>query len=148
LDTDLFLKEWGIDGTNSVRGGLLKPNPHASPRQITMLQRSETKVGKDLGKTTGWIHRASLKMKKVTMLKGVSYDRIDENGIHITIKDQTQFIEADTIIICAGQVSVNLLHEELIALGKTPTLIGGGKLVKKIDAQRAIREGSELGANI
>ncbi|MEN8927627.1 MAG: NADPH-dependent 2,4-dienoyl-CoA reductase [Flavobacteriales bacterium] len=148
LDTDLFLKEWGIDGTNSTRGGLLKPAPHPSPREITMLQRSETKVGKDLGKTTGWIHRSSLKMKKVTMLNGVSYGRIDENGIHITRNNQSQFIEADTIVVCAGQVSVNVLHEELIALGKTPHLIGGGKLAKKIDAQRAIREGSELGAGI
>jgi 2,4-dienoyl-CoA reductase (NADPH2) len=125
LNKDLFLKEWGIDKTNSTRGGLVKPAPHPSPRQITMLQRSETKVGKDLGKTTGWIHRQSLKMKKVTMLKGVSYNQIDEKGIHITIKEQTQFIEADTIIICAGQVSVNQLNEELITLGKTPHLIGG-----------------------
>lgn len=148
LDTDLFLKEWGIDGSNSTRGGLLKPAPHPSPREITMLQRSETKVGKDLGKTTGWIHRSSLKMKKVTMLNGVSYDRIDENGIHITRNNERQFIEADTIVVCAGQVSVNLLHEELVKLGKTPHLIGGGKLAKKIDAQRAIREGSELGAGI
>lgn len=148
LDTDLFLKEWGIDGTNSVRGGLLKPNPHPSPREITMLQRSDTKVGKDLGKTTGWIHRQSLKMKKVTMLNGVSYDKIDEKGIHITINEKQQLIEADTIVVCAGQVSVNLLQEELVKLGKTPHLIGGGKNAKKIDAQRAIREGSELGAEI
>ena len=148
LDTDLFLKEWGIDGTNSVRGGLLKPNPHPSPREITMLQRSDSKVGKDLGKTTGWIHRQSLKMKKVTMLNGVSYNKIDEKGIHITINEKQQLIEADTIVVCAGQVSVNLLHEELIKLGKTPHLIGGGKNSKKIDAQRAIREGSELGAEI
>lgn len=148
LDTNLFLKEWGIDGTNSVRGGLLKPNPHPSPREITMLQRSDSKIGKDLGKTTGWIHRQSLKMKKVTMLNGVSYDKIDEKGIHITINEKKQLIEADTIVVCAGQVSVNLLHEELIKLGKIPHLIGGGKNAKKIDAQRAIREGSELGADI
>lgn len=148
LDTNLFLKEWGIDGTNSVRGGLLKPNPHPSPREITMLQRSNSKIGKDLGKTTGWIHRQSLKMKKVTMLNGVSYDKIDEKGIHITINEKKQLIEADTIVVCAGQVSVNLLHEELIKLGKIPHLIGGGKNAKKIDAQRAIREGSELGADI
>jgi len=113
-----------------------------------MLQRSETKVGKDLGKTTGWIHRSSLKMKKVTMLNGVSYDRIDENGIHITRNNEPQFIEANTIVVCAGQVSVNALHEGLIALDKTPHLIGGGKLAKKIDAQRAIREGCELGAEM
>lgn len=148
LNKDLFLKEWGIDKTNSTRGGLVKPAPHPSPRQITMLQRSETKVGKDLGKTTGWIHRQSLKMKKVTMLKGVSYNQIDEKGIHITIKEQAQFIEADTIIICAGQVSVNQLNEELVTLGKTPHLIGGRKLAKKIDAQRAIKEGSYLGAKL
>jgi len=148
LDTDLFLKEWGIDGTNSVRGGLLKPNPHPSPREITMLQRSDSKVGKGLGKTTGWIHRQSLKMKKVTMLNGVSYNKIDDKGIHITINEKQQLIEADTIVVCAGQVSVNLLHEELVKMGKTPHLIGGGKNAKKIDAQRAIREGSELGAKL
>jgi len=148
LDTDLFLKEWGIDGTNSVRGGLLKPNPHPSPREITMLQRSDSKVGKGLGKTTGWIHRQSLKMKKVTMLNGVSYNKIDDKGIHITINEKQQLIEADTTVVCAGQVSVNLLHEELVKMGKTPHLIGGGKNAKKIDAQRAIREGSELGAKL
>ena len=82
------------------------------------------------------------------MLKGVSYNQIDEKGIYITINGQPEFIEAETIIICAGQVSVNQLHEELIALGKTPHLIGGGKLAKKIDAQRAIKEGSYLGAEI
>ena len=82
------------------------------------------------------------------MLNGVSYDKIDEKGIHITINEKKQLIEADTIVVCAGQLSVNLLHEELIKLGKTPHLIGGGKNAKKIDAQRAIREGSELGADI
>lgn len=148
LDKDLFLKEWGIDKKNSTRGGLVNPAPHPSPREITIMQRSETKVGKDLGKTTGWIHRQSLKMKKVKMLKGVSYNKIDEKGIHITINEKPQFIEADTIVICAGQVSVNSLFDELKILGKTPHLIGGGKLAKKIDAQRAIKEGCELGATL
>ena len=148
LDTNLFLKEWGIGKANSTRGGLIKPTPHPSPREITLMQRSDTKIGKDLGKTTGWIHRQSLKMKKVNMLKGVFYNHIDEKGIHITIKDQPQFIEADTIVICAGQVSVNELYKELISLDITPHLIGGGKLAKKIDAQRAIREGCELGAKL
>lgn len=148
LNLNLFLKEWGIDKTNSTRGGLVKPIPHPSPRKITLLQRSKTKVGKDLGKTTGWIHRQSLKMKKVNMLNGVSYQKIDEKGIHITRNEKSQYIKADTIIVCAGQVSVNELHTELITKGKTPHLIGGGKLAKKIDAQRAIREGSYLGAEL
>lgn len=148
LDKELFLQEWGIDKFNSTRGGLVEPSPHPSPREITMLQRSKTKIGKDLGKTTGWIHRQSLKMKKVNMLNGVSYQKIDEKGIHITHNEKPLYIEADTIIVCAGQVSVNELHNELITKGKTPHLIGGGKLAKKIDAQRAIREGSYLGAEL
>ena len=148
LNPKLFLKKWGIDPTNSSRGGLIEPAPHPSPRKITMLQRSETKVGKDLGKTTGWIHRQSLKIKQVSMINGVSYDRIDEKGIHFTVNNEPHFVQADTIVVCAGQVSVSHLYEEMIASGKSAHLIGGGKLAKKIDAQRAIKEGSMLGAKL
>ena len=149
-NVELFLKEWGVDYTNETRGGIegiiAKPTP--SPREITLLQRNEGKVGRNLGKTTGWIHRQSLKKKKVKMLKGVTYHKIDDNGIHISIGDKKQYLEVDNVIVCAGQISVNELHEKLIVSGKKTHVIGGAKRASKIDAQRAIKEGFILGMGI
>ena len=149
-NVELFLKEWGVDYTNTVRGGIegIKAKPEPSPRKITLLQRNESKIGKNLGKTTGWIHRQSLKKKKVKMLNGVSYHKIDDGGIHITIGEKKQYLEVDNIIICAGQISVDELHEKLKTTTKNIHLIGGAKLANKIDAQRAIKEGFLLGMKI
>lgn len=150
LDGQKFLTEWGIDGNNEVRGGIegIEAKPHPSPREVFLLQRKETKMGAGLGKTTGWIHRSSLKMKKVNMINGASYDKIDDKGLHITVKDKSQLLEVDNIVICAGQVSVNALYEELKDTNTNVHIIGGAKLSKEIDAQRAIREGSELAAKL
>jgi 2,4-dienoyl-CoA reductase (NADPH2) len=146
LDVQKFLTEWGIDGNNEARGGIegIVAHPHPSPREVFLLQRKESKMGGGLGKTTGWIHRSSLKMKKVIMINGASYDKIDEKGLHITVKEKTQLLEVDNIILCAGQVSVNSLYEELKDSKTNIHIIGGAKLSKEIDAQRAIRQGSEL----
>lgn len=150
LDVQKFLTEWGIDGDNEVRGGIegIEAKPHPSPREVFLLQRKETKMGAGLGKTTGWIHRSSLKMKKVNMINGASYDKIDDKGLYITVKDKSQLLEVDNIVICAGQVSVNTLYEELKDTNTNVHVIGGAKLSKEIDAQRAIREGSELAAKL
>ncbi|SFZ78528.1 NADPH-dependent 2,4-dienoyl-CoA reductase [Chitinimonas taiwanensis] len=150
LDTDAFLREWGIDKTLTQRGGLAPQGaqPHASPRQVWLLQRKASKVGDGLGKTTGWIHRQSLKMKQVEMLSSVSYEKIDDAGLHIRIKDKAQVLPVDNVIICAGQEPLRELEEALKAKGKTVHLIGGADVAAELDAKRAINQGSRLAAVI
>jgi 2,4-dienoyl-CoA reductase (NADPH2) len=145
LDIKKFNKEWGVDEDYTGRGAWAAPQPDASPRQVTMLQRKSSKMGAGLGKTSGWVHRASLKMKNVEMITGVSYDKIDDQGLHITINDMEQrVIECDNIILCAGQVSRRDLQENLEAAGVPTHLVGGSKLAGELDAKRAIKEGFEV----
>jgi len=114
-----------------------------------MLQRKQTKMGKGLGKTTGWIHRASLKMKNVQMVSGVDYTKIDERGLHFTIQGgEPQVIECDTVVVCAGQLSRRDLLEELENANIPTHLIGGSKLAGELDAKRAIKEGFLVAAAI
>jgi len=150
MDIQAFLTEWGVDATNQVRGGIegILPHPQPSPRIVYLLQRKETKVGDGLGKTTGWIHRASLKSKKVKMINSVQYEKIDDVGLHITIAGKPQLLEVDTIVICAGQVSKNELFEPLKAKGKSVHLIGGAFMAGELDAKRAIDQGFKLGLSI
>lgn len=145
-----FLKEWGIDENNEVRGGIegIKPEIEPSPREITMMQRKKTKIGAGLGKTTGWIHRLSLKNKKVRMFNAVQYNKIDDKGLHITRKGKEELIEADNIVICAGQYSVNELYEPLKEKGVNVHLIGGAFEAGELDAKRAIEQGSKLAAEL
>ena len=149
LDIEMFNQEWGVDTDYTHRGAYEQPNPEPPARQITMLQRKTTKMGKGLGKTTGWIHRAALAMKQVKMVSGVSYDRIDDQGLHVTIKGQApQIIECDTIVVCAGQLSRQDLLADLEAADVSTHLIGGSKLAGELDAKRAILEGFELAAQL
>jgi len=150
LDVQEFLTEWGVDPKNEVRAGVegIIPNPHPSPRLVYLLQRKETKVGDGLGKTTGWIHRASLKSKKVKMINAVQYEKIDDSGLHISIGGKSQLLEVDTIVICAGQMSKNELFEPLKAKGKSVHLIGGAFMAGELDAKRAIEQGFKLGLSI
>jgi 2,4-dienoyl-CoA reductase (NADPH2) len=143
-----FLKEWGIDGTNEAPGGIegIHPQPEPSPREIFLLQRKESKVGTGLGKTTGWIHRSALKSKQVRMMNSVNYERIDDQGLHITVNGKPQLLEVDNVVICAGQHSNTALHDSLKAKGVTVHLIGGAKLAAELDAKRAIDEGSRVAA--
>lgn len=143
-----FLEEWGIDAKNEARGGVegIQPKPEQSPREVYLLQRKESKVGKNLGKTTGWIHRLALKNKNVQMINAVQYDKIDDKGLHITVNGQPELLEVDNIIICAGQLSNNQLMEPLKAKGKNVHLIGGADLASELDAKRAINQGSRLAA--
>ncbi|MDC7713408.1 NADPH-dependent 2,4-dienoyl-CoA reductase [Vogesella sp. LYT5W] len=150
LDAAAFMREWGVDMALAHAGGLAPqgPQPHPSPRQIYLLQRKSSKVGDGLGKTTGWIHRASLQMKKVQMIAGVGYDRIDDAGLHVTIKGEAQVLEVDTIVICAGQDPLRELQQPLIDAGKTVHLIGGADVAAELDAKRAIDQGAQLASRI
>ena len=155
---DDFLKEWSIDGTNSTRGGLLPPagaaaaNGGGAPppaREITLLQRKRGKHGAGLGKTTGWIHRASLKARHVTMLGGVSYVAVDDDGLHVKLKDGTPHVlDVESIVVCAGQTPLRELQAPLSALGVPVYLIGGAHEAGELDAKRAIDQGSRLAADI
>ncbi len=152
--TDLpeWMAEWGVTDPETERGGLSPegPKPDAPARQVTMLQRKAQKMGKGLGKTTGWIHRASLKMKKVRQVTGVRYDRIDAAGLHVSAEDATDpaLIEADTIVLCAGQVSERSLADALQAAGREVHVIGGADVAAELDAKRAIDQGTRLAATL
>ena len=140
-----FMKEWGIDMTFGSRSGIegVTAQPEPSPREVYLLQRKTTRVGKGLGKTTGWIHRAGLAMKGVRMLPGCDYSHIDDQGLHITVGDNTQILDVDTIIICAGQ---DPLRELVDGLNLPHHLIGGADEAGELDAKRAIDQGTRLAA--
>ncbi|AXK38601.1 NADPH-dependent 2,4-dienoyl-CoA reductase [Crenobacter cavernae] len=146
LDPSAFMTEWGVDMNVSRPGGLAPqgPQPHPSPRKVWLLQRKNSKPGEKLGKTTGWIHRASLKMKGVEMQGGVSYDRIDDAGLHVTIGGEEATLAVDNVIVCAGQEPLRELAEPLKALGKPVHLIGGADVATELDAKRAIDQGTRL----
>lgn len=139
-----FYKHWGIDPTYRHAGGLTTPAPEPARRQVFLLQRSTHKVGETLGKTTGWIHRAALKAHGVVSVNAVSYRRIDDAGLHITVKGVDRLIPADTIIICAGQEPLRDLHHGLRQRGLTAHLIGGADEAAELDAKRAINQGTRL----
>lgn len=144
-----FLEYWGIDPQNQVRGGLLnKPQPIKPIRDITLCQRKDTKVGADLGKTTGWIHRTVLKQHQVQFLKGVTYRKIDNEGLHITQDGKDTILQADNIVLCAGQTPLQVLLQPLIQAQIPVSLIGGAFEAKELDATRAIRQAAELAAKI
>ncbi|TQC49647.1 NADPH-dependent 2,4-dienoyl-CoA reductase [Rhodococcus sp. WS4] len=147
-DIAAFYGKWGIDTQYSGDGGLTEPVPPSTDRIVHLLQRKTTKVGAGLGVTTGWIHRAELAQRGVNMIAGVAYRRIDDDGLHITVDGETQTLEVDTVIVCAGQDSRRDLYNELVALGANPHLIGGADVAAELDAKRAIRQGVELAASI
>jgi 2,4-dienoyl-CoA reductase (NADPH2) len=146
-----WLQEWGVGDPADARGGLRPegPKPEAPTRQVTLLQRKSEKLGKRLGKTTGWIHRAGLQMKNVQMVGGVNYDRIDAAGLHVSegvAHDNPRLIAADTIVLCAGQVPQRSLADALIAAGRSVYVIGGADVAAELDAKRAIDQGTRLAA--
>ena len=147
---EAFAKEWGIDLTLKARGGVegIKAQAPVSARKIWLLQRSAGKPGKTLGKTTGWIHRLSLRHRGVQMLGDVTYERIDDMGLHISINGEKQLLEVDHVVICAGQVSNLDLANTLEGRGLSLHIIGGAKKAAELDAKYAIREGSELAAKL
>lgn len=148
LNPQKFYDEWGIDTSYAHVGGLKQPVLEQSDREIYLLQRKAKAVGASLGKTTGWIHRTGLKHRDVKMIAGASYDKIDDQGLHITVNDQSTVLEVDHVIICAGQESYTAMYDQLKADGKNVHLIGGAKEAGELDAKRAIRQGAELAATI
>ena len=146
-----WMREWGVADPADARGGLAAegPCPSAPARQVTLLQRKAERPGKGLGKTTGWIHRAALQMKNVQMIGGVNYERIDDAGLHVTFgeaRENPRVIPADTVVLCAGQVSDRSLADALAERGITAHVIGGADVAAELDAKRAIDQGTRLAA--
>ncbi|MBT8476032.1 MAG: NADPH-dependent 2,4-dienoyl-CoA reductase [Alphaproteobacteria bacterium] len=150
-DLPEWLEEWGVADPEAHRGGLRPEGPQPSPpvRQVTLLQRKAEKLGRRLGKTTGWIHRAALQMKQVKMIGGVNYEKIDAEGLHVSFgeaRENPQVIAADTIVLCAGQLPERSLADEVTALGRPVHVIGGADVAAELDAKRAIDQGTRLAA--
>lgn len=145
---DEWLKEWGIDKNIEARGGIagMKPEFHASPREIFMFKRSKGKFGGNLGKTTGWIHRTNLKKKNVQFINEVQYSKIDDDGLHYIQNEEQKVLNVDNIVICAGQTPFKELLAPLEAAGKKVHVIGGADVAAELDAKRAIDQGCRLAA--
>ncbi|QSX35209.1 NADPH-dependent 2,4-dienoyl-CoA reductase [Shewanella avicenniae] len=151
LVPEKWYARWGIDTQYQHRGGLvdaLETEQPSEPRELYLLQRKPTPIGKGLGKTTGWIHRAMLKLHHVKQLVGVEYKKVDDDGLHIVHQGQAKLLPVDTVVICAGQESNGQLADELIAAGIAVHLIGGVKIAAELDAKRAIRDAALLAAAI
>ncbi|MWD27748.1 FAD-dependent oxidoreductase [Aquicoccus sp. SCR17] len=153
LDLALWREEWGVGDPEQTPGGLSPEGPRPQPpaRQVTLMQRKAKALGKGLGKTTGWIHRATLRMKGVEMLGGVNYERIDDEGLHISFGEERKdpkVLAVDNVVLCAGQVSETTLAEALRAQGMEPHVIGGADVAAELDAKRAIDQGTRLAATL
>ena len=149
LDLGLWMKEWGVGDPAKARGGIVRPQIAPPARQVTLLQRKASALGKGLGKTTGWIHRSALKMKNVEMLGGVNYEEITDKGLFITFgekREKPTLLEVDHIVLCTGQEPLRELQAPLTAAGVKTHLIGGADVAAELDAKRAINQGSRLAA--
>ncbi|WP_426688716.1 FAD-dependent oxidoreductase [Rhodanobacter ginsengiterrae] len=147
-DVTRWTREWGVDMDLQQRSGLQPSLPEPPARQVWLLQRSEGRPGARLNKTTGWVHRATLKAKRVTMLGKVGYERFDDQGLHITLDGKPQTLPVDHVVICAGQEPNRGLADELIAAGVTVHVIGGADVAAELDAKRAIDQGTRLASKI
>ncbi|MFJ8584516.1 FAD-dependent oxidoreductase [Streptomyces sp. NPDC093595] len=147
-DPETYFRQWGVDMAYTGRGGLRAPERPRPPRTVHLLQRKASKVGAGLGKTTGWIHRTELKHRGVTMVAGAVYERIDDEGLHITVDGEARTIPVDTVVLCTGQEPRRELFEELSAAGVRVHLIGGADVAAELDAKRAIDQGTRLAASL
>jgi 2,4-dienoyl-CoA reductase (NADPH2) len=151
LDLPAWMAEWGVGDPGVTRGGLVPPRIEPAARDVYLLQRKATPLGKGLGKTTGWIHRAALRAKRVTMIGGVNYERIDERGLHLSYgeaREKPTLLEVDTVVLCAGQEPLRELDAPLRAAGMTVHLVGGADVAAELDAKRAIDQASRLAAGL
>ncbi|QBG96916.1 NADPH-dependent 2,4-dienoyl-CoA reductase [Xanthomonas oryzae] len=148
LDPQRWMAEWGVDPSFETRGALTKPQPARPARQVWLLQRSPGKPGARLGKTTGWIHRATLKAKGVKMLGSVEYLGVDDAGLRIRVEGSEQLLDVGTVVVCAGQEPRRELLAALQANGQQPHLIGGADVAAELDAKRAINQASRLAATL
>jgi len=140
-------QEWGVDIDSDNPGHLIEKKPHAPEREVYLLQRKKSALGAGLNKTSGWVHRAALKMKDVEMIGGVSYDKVDDEGLHITVKGKQRVLDVDNVVICAGQESRKELYSE-DSENTNFHLIGGAEFAGELDAKRAIKQGAELAASL
>jgi 2,4-dienoyl-CoA reductase (NADPH2) len=150
LDPQMFAREWGIDSNLSARGGVKQAEIEETGerRSIFLLQRKASRPGKGLGKTTGWIHRASLKARGVEAIAGVSYEGIDDRGLHIATDGTARVLDVDSVIICAGQEPLRALAAGLENAGVAYTLVGGADEARELDAKRAIAQASAVAARL
>lgn len=150
LDIDIFAKEWGVDFKNHPRGGVtgVEPVVAKSDREVTLMQRKETPVGRGLGRTTGWTHRLTLARRGVKMINGIDYLRIDDDGLHVLIHNEPETLDVDTIVICAGQEPLRTLYDELKQSEQPVSLIGGAYEALELDAKRAINQACYLAAAV
>ena len=146
-DPQAFMAEWGIDATFESAGGVSDFAPkHPAAREVFLLQRKAEKLGRSLGKSTGWIHRRALGMRGVTLLGGCEYVRIDDDGLHLRVDGEPRTLDVDHVIVCAGQEPLRELHEPLRRRGRSVHLIGGADVAAELDAKRAIDQGTRLAA--
>lgn len=148
LDIERWCDEWGVDLSVAAPGGLKAPQRPEVPRQVSLLQRKTSKPGKGLGKTTGWVHRASLRHRGVNMLPGCEYVGIDDDGMHVRIDGEPRLLPVDTIVVCAGQESVLDELDALRDAGVSAHVIGGADRAAELDAKRAIDQGARLAASL
>jgi 2,4-dienoyl-CoA reductase (NADPH2) len=149
LDLGAWMREWGVTDPAEARGGLM-PGPEVAPpaRKVWLLQRKGSKPGAGLGRTTGWIHRRALKMKDVEMIPGASYERIDDEGLHIAVGEKRSVLEVDHVVLCTGQEPLRELQAPLAAAGIITHLVGGADVAAELDAKRAIEQAARLAARL
>ncbi len=151
LDLPAWMAEWGVGDPAVTRGGLVTPRIEPPAREVTLLQRKAAPLGKGLGKTTGWIHRAALRAKRVTMIGGVNYESVDERGLHLSFgeaHEKPMLLEVDTVVLCSGQEPLRDLEAPLRAAGANVHLVGGADIATELDAKRAIDQASRLAARL
>jgi 2,4-dienoyl-CoA reductase (NADPH2) len=151
LNLKEWKSEWGVADPQEARGALTTPIPAPAAREVYLLQRTKGAQGRRLGKTSGWVHRASLKAKGVTQLSEVNYERIDDDGLHISFgphREGARVLEVDNVVICAGQEPVRELADGLRRNGIDPHIIGGADVAAELDAKHAIKQGTELAARL
>ena len=150
MDIREFQQEWNVDASLTKAGGLLGDPlaPKPSPREITMLQRKKTRPGLGLGVSTGWILRSSLEKRGVKIIGGVTYQRIDDRGLHFVVEGEPRTLAVDTIVICAGQESNRGMFDELREAGIEAHVIGGAKEAAELDAMRAVEEGARVAQSL
>jgi 2,4-dienoyl-CoA reductase (NADPH2) len=147
-DLDEWMSHWGVGDPAVHPGGITEKKPRTPAREVYLLQRKETPIGKGLAKTSGWAHRAVLKDSGVHLVPGVTYDRLDDDGLHVTVDGVAQVLDVDHVVVCAGQESVRTLYDDLLLAGVDAHLIGGADVAAELDAKRAIRQGTELAATL
>lgn len=144
MDKNVFFRTWGVDASIQSQGGLAEEHPHKVSKQIYMFQRKPESLGRNLGKSTGWILKSRLRKAGVVMTGGVSYDKVDDEGLHYTVNGQSHVVDVDHVILCAGQNSNRTLYDELQAKNLNVHIIGGADVAAELDALRAINQATRL----